>query len=246
MIEVEGAGVAFGATWVFRHLSFTIARAEILAILGCNGRGKTTLLRALLGLQRWSEGRARVHGTIGYVPQSGSAPFAYSVLDVVLMGRARHLGMFAVPRKPDYQVARAALDSLGMSSFATRRIDELSGGERQLVLIARALASECDVLILDEPASALDFHNQDVILSTIRRVSRERGLTVVFASHYPQHAIHVADKALLMHDVERQAFGVAATVMTEEALGQLYGIAMRKVQVGRDGHRVTSLVPLFS
>jgi len=165
---------------------------------------------------------------------------------VVLMGRARHLGMFAVPGERDYQAARAALDALGMLAFAPRRIDELSGGERQLILIARALASECDVLILDEPASALDFHNQDLILSTIRRVSRERGLTVVFASHYPQHAIHVADKALLMYDVEQQAFGPAAAVMTEEALGELYGIAMRKVQVGRDGHRITSLVPVFS
>ena len=246
MIEVEGAGVAFGATWIFRRLSFTIARAETLAILGRNGRGKTTLLRALLGLQRWSEGAARIAGAIGYVPQSGSVPFAYSVLDVVLMGRARHLGMFAVPGERDYQAARAALDALGMLAFAPRRIDELSGGERQLILIARALASECDVLILDEPASALDFHNQDLILSTIRRVSRERGLTVVFASHYPQHAIHVADKALLMYDVEQQAFGPAAAVMTEEALGELYGIAMRKVQVGRDGHRITSLVPVFS
>jgi iron complex transport system ATP-binding protein len=245
-IAVEDAGVAFGATWIFRRLSFTIARGETLAILGRNGRGKTTLLRALLGLQRWSEGAARVHGAIGYVPQAGSVPFAYAVLDVVLMGRARHLGMFAVPGERDYQVARAALDALGILSFATRRIDELSGGERQLVLIARALASECDVLILDEPASALDFHNQDVILSTIRQVSHDRGLTVVFASHYPQHAIHVADKALLMQDCDHQAFGAAAAVMTEEALERLYGIAMRKVELSRNGDRITSLVPLFS
>lgn len=246
VIEVEEAGVAFGGTWIFRHLSFTIPRGETLAILGRNGRGKTTLLRALLGLQRWSEGGARLAGAIGYVPQSANVPFAYSVLDIVLMGRARHLGMFAVPGEPDYRAARAALDTLGMLSFAARRIDELSGGERQLVLIARALASECDVLILDEPASALDFHNQDVILSTIRQVCRNRGLTVVFASHYPQHAIHVADKALLMQDVDHYAFGAAATVMTEEALGRLYGIAMRKVQVGLNGHRITSLVPVFS
>jgi iron complex transport system ATP-binding protein len=246
MIEVDGAGVAFERTWVFRRLSFKLARGETLAILGRNGRGKTTLLRALLGLQRWSEGGARVGGAIGYVPQSGRLPFAYSVLDVVLMGRARHLGMFAVPGAPDYQVARDALDALGMLSFETRRIDELSGGERQLVLIARALASECDLLILDEPASALDFHNQDVILSTIRRVSRESRLTVVFASHYPQHAIHVADKALLMQDVEDHSFGAAAEVMTEAALGRLYGIGMRKVQVSQNGHRITSLVPVFS
>ena len=246
VIEVEDAGIAFGGRWIFRGLSFAMPSGQTLAILGRNGRGKTTLLRALLGLQPWSKGGARIPGSIGYVPQSASVPFAYSVLDLVLTGRARHLGMFAVPGEADYRAARAALEALGMLGFETSRIDELSGGERQLVLIARALASECEVMILDEPTSALDFHNQDVILSTIRRLADERGLTVIFASHYPQHAIHVADKALLMYDVDDYAFGEATSVMTEEALGQLYGIAMRKVQVGHNGHRIVSLVPLFS
>ena len=242
MIEVQDAGMAFGGRWIFRRLSFALPRGETLAILGRNGRGKTTLLRALLGLQPWSEGGARILGSTGYVPQSASVPFAYSVLDLVLTGRARHLGMFAVPGEADYRAARAALEALGMLGFEERQIDELSGGERQLVLIARALASECEVMILDEPTSSLDFHNQDVILSTMRRVAQEGGLTVIFASHYPQHAVHVADKALLMHDVDDYAFGEATSVMTEEALGRLYDIPMRKVQVGR----ITSLVPLFS
>jgi iron complex transport system ATP-binding protein len=110
---------------IFRCLSFKVARRETLALLGRNGRGKTTLLRALLGLQRWSEGRARLAGVVGYVPQSSKVPFAYSVLDVVLMGRAGHLGMFSVPREPDYRAARGALDTLGMLSFETRRIDDL-------------------------------------------------------------------------------------------------------------------------
>jgi iron complex transport system ATP-binding protein len=242
MIEVQNAGIAFGARWIFRRLSFALPRGETLAILGRNGRGKTTLLRALLGLQRWSEGDARIGGSTGYVPQSASVPFAYSALDVVLTGRARHLGMFAVPRETDYRAARAALAGLGMLDFEERQIDELSGGERQLVLIARALASECEVMILDEPTSSLDFHNQDVILSTMRRVVNQSGLTVVFASHYPQHAMHVADKALLLYDVDDYAFGEAKSVMTEAALGRLYDIPMRKVEVDH----ITSLVPLFS
>jgi iron complex transport system ATP-binding protein len=154
--------------------------------------------------------------------------------------------MFAVPGEADHVVARAALETLGMLSFATRRIDQLSGGEQQLVLIARALASECDVLILDEPTSALDFRNQDLILSTIRHVSRERGLTIVFASHYPQHALHVGDKALLMQGVGDYAFGEVEAVMTEEALGRLYDVPIRKVSLVRDGQRTTSMVPVFS
>jgi iron complex transport system ATP-binding protein len=246
MIEVEDAGMAFGARWIFRRLSFAIPSGQTLAILGRNGRGKTTLLRALLGLQPWSEGGAKILGSIGYVPQSAGVPFAYSVLDLVLMGRARHLGMFAVPGEPDYRAARAALAALGMLGFEGRRIDELSGGERQLVLIARALASECEVMILDEPTSSLDFHNQDVILSTIRRVARDSGLTVVFASHYPQHAMHVADKALLMYDVDDYSFGETTSVMTEEALGRLYDIPMRKVYLSRGDQRIASMVPVFS
>jgi iron complex transport system ATP-binding protein len=246
MIEVQAAGVAFGARWIFRRLSFALPGGETLAILGRNGRGKTTLLRALLGLQPWSEGGARIRGTIGYVPQSASVPFAYSVLDLVLMGRARRLGMFAVPGEADYRAARRALEALGMLDFEARRIDELSGGERQLVLIARALASECDLMILDEPTSSLDFRNQDVILSTIRRIAHDSGLTVVFASHYPQHAIHVADKALLMYDVDDYAFGEAASVMTEEALGRLYDIPMQKVYLNRGDQRIASMVPVFS
>jgi iron complex transport system ATP-binding protein len=246
VIEVEGAGVAFGETWIVRHLSFAIARGEILAVLGRNGQGKTTLLRALLGLQPLSEGTARIGGSVGYVPQRASLPFAYSVLDVVLMGRARHLGMFAAPGRADHAAARAALQALGMLGFATRRIDQLSGGEQQLVLIARALASECDALILDEPTSALDFRNQDLILSTIRQVSRQHGLTIVFASHYPQHALHVGDKALLMQGVGDYAYGEVETVMSEEALGRLYDIPIRRVSLARDGRQVTSMVPVFS
>ncbi len=195
---------------------------------------------------RGRRGARRFLGSIGYVPQSASVPFAYSVLDLVLMGRARHLGMFAVPGEPDYRAARAALEALDMLAFEGRRVDELSGGERQLVMIARALASECDVMILDEPTSSLDFHNQDVILSTIRRVARDSGLTVVFASHYPQHAIHVADKALLMYDVDDYSFGATTSVMTEEALGRLYDIPMRKVYLSRGDQRIASMVPVFS
>jgi iron complex transport system ATP-binding protein len=138
VIEVRDAGMAFGARWIFRRLSFVLPQGETLAILGRNGRGKTTLLRALLGLQPWSEGGARIFGSAGYVPQSASVPFAYSVLDLVLTGRARHLGMFAVPGEADYRAARAALEALGMLGFEERQIDELSGGERQLVLTARA------------------------------------------------------------------------------------------------------------
>jgi len=123
MIRVEEAGVAFGARWIFRNVSFALERGELLAILGRNGRGKTTLLRALLGLQTWSSGRSEVDGEIGFVPQATETPFAYTVLDIVLMGRARHLRLFQLPRDIDCAAARNALAMLGMQDFETRRID---------------------------------------------------------------------------------------------------------------------------
>ena len=195
MIRVEKAGIAFGGRWIFRDVSFTLGRGELLAILGRNGRGKTTLLRGLLGLQTWSSGRSEIDGEIGFVPQATEAPFAYSVLDVVLMGRARHLKLFQLPRADRLRSgARRSRHARHAEDFEGRRIDEISGGERQLVMIARALASGSGALVLDEPTSALDFHNQDIILATMRRVAREQGLAVIFSSHYPQHALHIADK----------------------------------------------------
>ena len=246
MIRVENAGIAFGGRWVFRDVSFALGRGELLAILGRNGRGKTTLLRGLLGLQPWSTGRSEVDGEIGFVPQASEAPFAYSVLDVVLMGRARHLKLFQVPRAIDYAAARAALAKLGKEDFEARRIDQISGGERQLVMIARALASSGGALVLDEPTSALDFHNQDIILSTMRRVAREQGLAVIFSSHYPQHALHIADKVLLMNDVDDNACGPTGEVMTEVTLARLYDFPIRQVEVPRDGGVLNALVPMFS
>ena len=246
MIRVEKAGIAFGGRWIFRDVSFTLGRGELLAILGRNGRGKTTLLRGLLGLQTWSRGRSEIDGEIGFVPQATEAPFAYSVLDVVLMGRARHLKLFQLPRPVDYAAARAALATLGLQTFEGRRIDEISGGERQLVMIARALASGSGALVLDEPTSALDFHNQDIILATMRRVAREQGLAVIFSSHYPQHALHIADKALLMNDVEDNVCGPTGDVMTESALARLYGFPIRQVEVICDGGAFNALVPMFS
>jgi iron complex transport system ATP-binding protein len=246
MIRVEDAGVAFGSRWIFRNVSLAVARGELLAILGRNGRGKTTLLRALLGLQPWSSGHAEVDGAIGFVAQTAETPFAYSVLDIVLMGRARHLRTFQLPGPADYAAAREALAVLGLQQFEQRRIDEISGGERQLVMIARALASSSGALLLDEPTSSLDFRNQDVILATMRRMAREHGLAVIFSSQYPQHALHIADKVLLMNDVDHNPCGPTDTLLTEAVLTRLYDFPIRRVEVAHEEGTFSTLVPVFS
>lgn len=246
MISVDQAGFRFDQRWIYRGVSFEADKGDMVAILGPNGRGKTTLLKAIVGLLTPEEGKVRADGRIGYVPQRAEVAFAYKVIDMVVMGRAAHIGAFRSPGSKDYEIARTALDQLGLGDHAERPFDRLSGGERQLVLIARALASDCDLLVLDEPASSLDFRNQDIILSTLRRVAAENGLTVLLTTHFPQHAIHLANKVLLMHDVDRHLWGEASEMLTERHLEALYGLPIRTVQVDHDGQTASSVIPVFS
>ncbi len=246
MIAVDQAGFRFGDRWIYRGISFEAEPGDMVAILGPNGRGKTTLLKAIVGLLKPQEGTIQVTGRIGYVPQRTEVAFAYKAIDMVVMGRASQIGVFRSPTSQDFQRAHAALDQLGLRDYAERSFDRLSGGERQLVLIARALASDCDLLILDEPASALDFRNQDTILSTLRRVAAENGLTILLTTHFPQHAMHLANKVLLMHDVDRHQWGDAKEMLTERHLEALYGLPIRTVQVDAHGKIATSVIPIFS
>lgn len=247
MIEIDGAGHSFdGRRWLFRDYTLAAQPGEVVAFLGPNGRGKTTLLKAMLGLQPLREGRARIAGVAGYVPQFTMAVFPYRVMDMVLMGRARHVGLLASPGAEDRAIARRALDTVGMGAYADRRFDELSGGERQMVVVARALASECTTLVLDEPTSALDFRNQSEILGIMRRLADRDGLGVVFTTHFPQHALHVADKALLMYGGADHLFGPAGEVLSEAHLSRLYDLPVRRLDYAHDGAPQATVVPVFT
>ncbi len=160
MLELLNASCFRDEKCIFHNYSFKIEKGDVVAILGQNGQGKTTLLKAILGLVKLTNGKIKSTANIAYVPQNLHISFDYDVRDVVLMGRARHLGFFAQPRTNDYKLVDEMLEKLQLHTLAFRSFLSLSGGERQLVLIARALVSRCDLLILDEPASALDFANQ--------------------------------------------------------------------------------------
>lgn len=245
MIAVHNAAFRYGEEWVFRNVSFTLERGQTAAILGPNGKGKTTLLKSIIGLHPLAEGTAKTAGRVGYVAQKNDMSFAYKVLDLVVMGRASHVGLFRMPSHKDYQIARTTLHRLGIGDFVDRIFTQLSGGERQLVMIARALASECEILVMDEPTSALDFFNQSVIMETLRRITAEDGLTVLLTTHVPQQAQLLADKVLLMHDPDRQAWGDAQEMLSERRLKDLYGVPIKSVTFEHDGRSVSALVPLF-
>jgi iron complex transport system ATP-binding protein len=231
---------------VFRDYAAAIPKGGVFSILGPNGRGKTTLLKILLGVLKPALGEVSVQGRIAFVPQLFQVSFDYSVLDMVLMGRAKKIGLFSQPGVVDEQAALAALERFNLADLAERPFHELSGGQRQMVIFARALVAEADILILDEPTSALDLKNQALVLDWIARLSGDDGLTVVFTTHHPHHALAVADHALLMIAESEFACGPVAEVLTEDHLFRLYGVTMRKVGFEHEGQTLHSFVPVFA
>lgn len=246
MLRAEGLGFRYrGGAWLYRALDWRVAPGSVWAILGPNGRGKTTLLKSLLGFLKPQEGRLTLAGSVGYVPQIAQAPFPYRSLDMVVMGRARHLGPFAGPGRADYAIAAAALARLGASDFAERPVTDLSGGERQMVTIARAVASEADLLVLDEPTSALDYRNQHRVLRAMADLAREDGKTVIFTTHNPQHALAVADHALALHPGGRIEGGPVTDVLAEERLSDLYAMPIRRADIAHHGRTLQAVIPVF-
>ena len=212
---------------------------RILAVLGPNGAGKTTLIRLLLGHLRWTEGETLFGGRkaaslspaelarlIGYVPQAKVPPFAVTVLEMTELGRIAFHGEFGEPEETDEAAALEALDTVGIRHLAGRLCSEISGGEYQLALFARALAAGPGLLLLDEPEAGLDFRNQRRILSTLKSL-RGKGVSSVFITHYPDHALELADDALLLGKGKAPVFGRASDVLTEESLSEAFGIQVR-------------------
>lgn len=247
MIGLDKAGVRRGPRWIFSDVSFRLETGRILAVLGPNGRGKTTLIKALAGLVPLSAGRRIAPPVIGYVSQSIGADIPYRALEVVVMGRALGLGLFGAPGAADYRAAHAALELVGARDFAERPFDRLSGGERQIVLLARALATGSPALVLDEPASALDLANQDRLLRVLKDVKRQGRHAILFSTHLPQHALSVSDEALLMLSASEHAIGPTTTALNEGDLTRLYGLAVRRVTLDLDGSApIDTVVPLFA
>ena len=154
--------------------------------------------------------------------------------------------MFRAPGSKDYKHARNALAQLRLTHLANEQFNRLSGGERQLVIIARALASECQVLILDEPASALDFRNQDLVLSTLRVLARDLDLAILMTTHFPQHAAHIADYSLLLQSVDQAYWGPSEEMLSEDKLELLFGLPVKRIQIERGDKSHSGILPLFS
>ena len=236
-MTLAGSGLAIGYRdrEVGRGLDVELRQGEVLALLGPNGSGKTTLLKTLLGILTPLAGEPTIDGTpigrfsaaerarrIAYVPQSHTPSFAFTVETIVLMGRTAHGNLFSAPSGADRAVAARALERFGIAALSTRPYTMISGGERQLVLLARALAQEPRFIVLDEPTASLDFGNQGKVLREMRALAA-CGHGVLFTTHDPNHALRAADRAFLMRSGSRLAEGKVREVLTRGRLEELYG-----------------------
>jgi len=246
LLVLDRVSFAYDGTPVLSDVSLTLQVGEAVALVGPNGSGKTTLLKLLLGLVRPGSGEARLDGRplrgfrprelarrLAYVPQVHREAFPFTVRDVVQMGRLPHRG-FLEPLGPrDLAAAEEAMEELGIAALADRPYTAVSGGERQLTLLARAVAQEARVLVMDEPTNGLDYGNQLRLLERIAELGR-RGRTVVFSSHHPDHALTAADRVVMLRGGRVVADGPAEETITAESLRLLYGVDVRLVQAGRE------------
>ena len=241
---------------VFQDIHFSVDSGEILAILGPNGAGKTTLLRCITGMLRWRAGQSLLDGEpihtmrtqklwqkMAYVPQAKAASSAYTAFETVLLGRSSRLNAFSVPKQEDLEKAREVMALLGIFHLAEKKCSEISGGELQMVLIARALASEPQVLILDEPESNLDFKNQLIVLDAMSALA-QKGMTCIFNTHYPAHALQRADKSLILSRGGDYVFGPTAAVVTEENIRRAFGVEAVIGQIETPENQLPNVIPL--
>jgi iron complex transport system ATP-binding protein len=235
MLLVENISAAYGKTTIIRGVSFGVSEGEIVSILGANGSGKSTLLKALCGVLPYrgkitidaidakslsAKARAEI---FAYIPQSQTVPFAFSAFEIALMGRFRFSSYDLDYSASDKKAALNALETVGAARLKDRVFNSLSGGERQLVVIARALAQEARIIVLDEPVTGLDMGNQLRLLNLLRELQKQ-GKTVIQTTHYPDHALRVSDRVLWIENGEVVAFGKPTEIITPDRVREIYGV----------------------
>ena len=249
-IEVKNLSFSYGDRHVLHDISFSVDKGAFLSILGPNGVGKSTLFRCVLGLLSGYTGTVCVDGVdartfsireaarhFSYIPQSSRSIFNYSVFNIILMGRTSGLGTFRSPGKKDRELCRWAMEKVGITHLQNRCFHRLSGGEQQLVLIARALVQQAPVLLLDEPTANLDFGNQLLVLEQAKSLAQE-GYTVIQTTHHPEQSYLYSDRILAIQEGRVLTEGTPKEVLTEETIRTLYGVDVQIVSLFHDSARI--------
>ena len=233
MIKISNLSVKFGSKIALNNINLQIQKGKILNILGANGSGKTTLLRSILGLENYNGeiliddknianfSRGQMANLLSFVPQSSHIAYDFSVFDIVLM--SRFASSFYKYSEFDIQKAKFALEKTGILHLKNEIFRKLSGGQKQLVLVARAIASNAKIILLDEPINGLDLSNQMLLLELLSNLSND-GYTILCTTHYPNHALKIADNIAWLEKGELFAYGKAKEILTSERISQIYGL----------------------
>lgn len=254
-IELRNVSFSYGKQKALDGVSFSADNGTLTAVLGANGAGKSTLFCCMLGLNRNYEGSILLAGQearsiprrvfsqlAAYIPQSSAPVYNYSVLDTVLMGTTGQLSLLASPKAEQKRKAEQALETLGILPLAARGLTQLSGGERQLVLVARALVQNAQILIMDEPTANLDYGNQQRVLQGVRSLA-DSGYTVLISTHNPEHALRYSTHVLALQNGKRAAFGKTADVLTDALVSQLYDFPVTMAEIATASGAVRTFVP---
>ena len=252
-VELKNVRFSYGERQVLKGIDFSAGEGELIALLGPNGAGKSTLMRCLLGLMKSYDGSISIDGQdvrslsrpalskkIAYIPQSAPAVFNYTVLDLVLMGVTGSIGALSAPSKQHEERVMEILEGLGIGRLAQRGCEELSGGERQMALLARALVQDAKVLVMDEPTANLDYGNQNRVMERAAELAAQ-GYTILFSTHDPNQALLYASRALTLWDGRILTDGAPDQALTEGVLHTLYGIGVRRCALPDEN--VTVCVP---
>ena len=238
-LSVQSLCFSYDTTPLLKDIHFSLDTGQFVCVLGKNGAGKSTLFQCILNLQKKYTGQISLDGqniktlkekelakSIAYIPQIHKQSFAFSVFDTVLMGTAASLSPFSTPKETQKEIAMEALRLMGVEKYASRSFSHLSGGEQQMVLIARALAQKAPILIMDEPCSNLDYGNQIRLLKKLKQLSA-LGYLVLLSTHNPEHAFLFADKVLVLHNGNTMALGKPQEVLTASLLEEIYNIPIQ-------------------
>jgi iron complex transport system ATP-binding protein len=262
-VEVVNASYGYTEASIFEGLHLAVDQGQLFCLFGPNGCGKSTLLRCLTGVLRLKSGEVYIHGErlsklspgqmarqVAYVPQIHERSFPYTVRQFVLMGRTPYVSLFSAPSKQDVAVCEEAIHTVGMQNYLDTPYTQLSGGELQLVVMARALAQGAPLIVMDEPTSHLDFKNDLAVLELIVRLVKEKGLTVLIATHFPNHAFYFENNGLpvvagLMTDRQVAITGLPSQVLTEDNMRQIFRIDSKLIsfEIPSDGI-CKQLIPL--
>lgn len=242
---------------ILTDINIKLEEGHILSVLGPNGIGKTTLLKCMIGLMPWSRGRSLLTGKdirtlkskeiwnmISYIPQTHGFSFSYTGFEMVMLGRSSHLGLFSQPGHREIEMAEAMMEKVGITRLADKDCNRMSGGELQMVLIARALINEPKLIILDEPETGLDFHNQILVLNMVEKLAHEENIGAIMNTHYPTNAMSIADEALMMNRKGDRFYGPTGDILNESNISKSFDVNVVVDEIMYQNRTIRSVVPV--